>query len=81
MKSIFLIFFILSSLLHAQIPPGYYDSANGLTDDSLKYALNQIIKDHNTFPYTSSYTDVWDILKVTDQAPDSPDSVICIYTG
>ena len=41
----------------------YYFSAYNKADDSLKYELNQIIKDHTEFSYTSSSTDVWDILK------------------
>ena len=39
------------------------------------------LNNHTEFPYTSSNTDVWDILKVTDADPNAPDSVILIYTG
>ncbi len=63
-----------------QIPLGYYDSANGLTGESLKTALHNIIKDHIEFPYTSSGTDVWDILKETDRDTLNPNNVILIYS-
>lgn len=64
-----------------QIPEGYYDSTKDLDDNALKEALYQIIKDHVEFPYTSSSTDVWDILKETDKDPNNPDNVILLYTG
>ena len=33
------------------------------SDNSLKFELNQIIKNHTEFTYTSSSTDIWNILK------------------
>ena len=33
------------------------------SDNSLKFELNQIIKNHTEFKYTSSSTDIWNILK------------------
>ena len=65
----------------AQIPLGYYSSVTGLTGDSLKTELNQIIKNHLEFPYTSSSTDVWDILKQTDKDTANPNNVLLIYSG
>ena len=59
----------------------YYQSAFNHSGDSLKYELNQIISNHTEFPYSSSSTDVWDILKVTDRDPDNPDNIILIYSG
>lgn len=70
-------FFLLFSLLYAQVPDGYYDDAEGLTGDELKSALHIIIKDHICF----SYANLWNILKETDRDPDNPDNVILIYTG
>jgi endonuclease I len=64
-----------------QIPNGYYDSAENLADDNLKYELNQIIDNHIEFDYTDSDTDVWDILKETDRDPNNSDNVILIYSG
>ncbi len=64
-----------------QIPQGYYSSANGLSGEALKAALNDIIDNHTVFPYTSGSTDVWDILKETDKDPNNPNNVILLYTG
>ena len=72
---------IVPTLIFAQIPEGYYDSADGLTAGELKSALHHIVSDHVKYPYTSGSTDVWDILKDTDEDPDNPDNVILIYTG
>jgi endonuclease I len=82
MLKYFLTPLLLSSLiLSAQIPTGYYDSAKNLADSNLKYELNQIIDNHTEFNYTSSETDVWDILKDTDRDPNNSDNVILIYSG
>ena len=82
MLKYFLITLLLSSLiLSAQIPTGYYDSAKNLADNNLKYELNQIIDNHTEYNYTSSGTDVWDILKDTDKDPNNSDNVILIYSG
>ena len=66
--------------LKAEIPSGYYDSASGLDDDALKAALNNIIDGHTEFPYSSTGTDVWDILKVSDRDPNNLNNVLCVYT-
>lgn len=72
---------LISLSVFAQIPNGYYDSANGLSGNSLKEALYNIIKDHEEFSYTSSSTDTWDILKESDQDPNNSNNVILIYSG
>jgi endonuclease I len=69
------------SLLNAQIPTGYYDSAAGKSGAELKAALHNIIKGHTEYPYTAKTTDVWDILKDTDCDPNNPENVILLYTG
>jgi len=71
---------MVTSLGLGQIPSGYYDSAAGLDDDALKSALNDIIDGHTEYPYTSTGTDVWDILKVSDRDPNNSSNVICVYT-
>lgn len=82
MKYTYFLFFSFStSLFFGQIPNGYYDDAQGLTGEVLKTELNNIIKDHTEFPYTSSATDVWDILKETDKDPNNPNNVILLYSG
>ena len=67
---------LCSILLQGQ---DYYKTAFNHADDALKFKLNQIIKNHTEFPYTSSSTDVWDILKDTDRDENDSDNVILIY--
>lgn len=75
-------FFMLVCELFSQIPPAYYNKAAGLSGDSLKAALNDIIDGHTEYPYTSSsQDDCWDILKKADQDPDSSNNVIGIYSA
>ncbi len=62
-KSIFFVSVLLSGLLHAQPPAGYYDGAIGLTGEDLHTALYNIIKDHNTVSYTPG---VWNAFYTTD---------------
>lgn len=68
-------------LAPAQIPEGYYNSANDLSGEELKSALNNIIRNHKEFPYISSSTDTWDILKQTDKDTANNDNVILFYSG
>ena len=69
---------LCSILLQGQ---DYYKTAFNKGGDSLKSSLNQIIKNHTEFPYTSSSTDVWDILKETDRDENDSNNVILIYSG
>lgn len=78
-KTLLLLLFPVISF--AQIPTNYYDTAENTLDADLKYELNQIIDNHTIFTYTSSSTDVWDILKETDRDPNNPDNVIMLYSG
>jgi len=59
----------------------YYYTAFNSSDDTLKARLNNIIKGHTEYPYTSSLTDVWDILKQTDKDTLNPANVILIYSN
>lgn len=61
----------------AQIPAGYYDDAIGLSGESLKTALHNIIDDHTELSYAS----VTNALRVTDEDTINTDHVILIYTG
>ncbi|MCF8302917.1 MAG: endonuclease [Bacteroidales bacterium] len=72
------VLFIATIIGVGQIPPGYYDDAEGLSGDQLKQALHQIIDDHDEY----SYDDLRDfILKNTDEDPNNPNNVILLYTG
>ena len=69
-------------LVQSNIPQDYYQEANGKSSDELKEALHQIISNHVVYPYTSSSTtDTWDILQLSDQDPDNHDNMILLYTG
>ena len=76
-----LILCCLTLWVTAQVPGGYYNAANGLTGNNLKAALHTIIDGHTKYPYTSSGTDVWDILKDSDRDPANSNNVILFYTG
>ncbi|MEL6535577.1 MAG: endonuclease, partial [Bacteroidota bacterium] len=83
MKRVLTTFLGLALMLPAlaQVPSGYYTSAEGLSGNALKAALNDIISGHTEFPYSASTTDTWDILKETDRDPNNPNNVIGIYSG
>lgn len=78
LTSLFLL--LISNSLSAQ-NINYYEHAHNKSDDSLKFELNQIIKNHTEFTYTSSSTDVWDILKHTDRDTANANNVILLYSG
>ena len=59
------------SAAFAQIPPGYYDTADTSSSAALRASLHDIIDDHTRFPYTSTAIDTWDILEVADADPNS----------
>lgn len=71
----------IGSTIICQIPTNYYTQTKGLSGKQLKYALHDIIKDHKQYPYTSTNTDVWDILKLTDKDPNNRNNVILIHSG
>jgi endonuclease I len=72
----------LSFLGAAAQDTAYYTPAFNKKGDDLKQALHVLIKNHTEFKYTSSSsTDVWDILKVTDRDTVNPDNVILIYSS
>ena len=75
------IFCLFSIIISGQVTTEYYISAENLADNNLKSALNLIIDNHTEFDYTSTNTDVWDILKETDRDPNNSDNVILIYSG
>lgn len=72
---IFLLF--LSQLTTAQVPDGYYSSANGLNGEALKTELHNIIDDHTA----NSYDALWDILTESDEDTTDSGRFILLYTG
>lgn len=49
--------------LFGQIPPGYYDDAEGLTGEELLQALHEIIDNHNVLDYSN----LWLYFEIIDQ--------------
>lgn len=62
----FLIFLLFSGVF-AQIPPGYYDPADGKTGETLQQALHDIVQT----PISLSYNSLWGYFHSTDARPDS----------
>ena len=62
-------------------PQGYYAAAEGLSGPALRAALHSIIRNHTVIPYTATWTDAWDALKVLDQDPANPVNVRLIYSN
>ncbi len=62
MKKIFTAFIFISAFAFAQIPTGYYNSAQGLTGTNLKVALHNIIKNHTQLTYAG----LWSAFPQTD---------------
>ncbi len=71
----------LFKVITDEVTKGYYDDEKNLSDEKLKFALNQIIDNNKEYTYTSSSIDVWDILKETDRDTNNPENVILIYSG
>lgn len=66
MKKIIFSLSFMSSICLAQIPPGYYNTAQGLTGSPLKIALHNIIKNHTQI----SYNALWTAYQKTDKKPN-----------
>ncbi len=65
--SITLFFCIFTLKVVAQIPLGYYNSAQGLSGTPLKTALHNIIKNHTSISYNS----LWTHFQTTDKKPNT----------
>jgi endonuclease I len=55
-KTLFGLLIFSAFIATAQIPPGYYNSAMGLSGQPLQNALHNIIKNHNSVSYASLWT-------------------------
>ena len=80
-KAIIVAFLLFFNTVIGQGFNGYYNAADGLKGNTLKAQLHNLIKGHTEYSYTSSSTDVWDMLKETDKDPNNPNNVILIYSG
>ena len=74
-----LLFSGINSLLLAQIPTGYYDSANGLTGAALKSKLATIITNGHV---DKGYSGLWTGYKTTDidKNYENDGSILDIYS-
>lgn len=61
-----LLSFLITFRIIGQIPPGYYDPADGKTEVALQAALHDIIKGHTVI----SYGDIWTAFYTTDDKPN-----------
>jgi endonuclease I len=66
MKKLFALILFISAFGIAQIPPGYYNAAQGLTGNPLKIALHNIIDNHTQV----SYNGLWTAFQKTDKKPN-----------
>lgn len=57
----------------------YYATADISDSTLMRSSLHAIIQDHVYFPYTSDFTDTWDILEMADEDPTNPSNVLTIY--
>jgi endonuclease I len=87
-KKINLFSFVISALvfispieLYGQIP-SYYNSVDfSQSPNAVRVQLSMLISDThvNLIPYTSSNTDTWDILRISDLNTDSSSDVLLMY--
>lgn len=73
----FAFLFALQAAVQADPPPGYYDSAAGLSGTALKSALHNIIDGHTVI----AYDDLFPALYVVWEDPANPSNVVLIYGG
>jgi endonuclease I len=65
-KLLLFLIFPLFTAAYAQIPNGYYNSANGLSGTALQSALHNIIDNHTVI----SYSGLWTAFRTTDDLPN-----------
>jgi len=81
-KTIFyLIAFLLTSSLCAQVIPSYYNGVElTKTGNELFLELSsKLSSTHTGIPYTGTPTDAWDVLKQVDEDPEISTNVLLIY--
>ena len=81
MKTLILLLLLFLSFSFITSQENYYTEIDGLYGEQLNSRLHSIIRGHVRYPYTSSSTDVWDILKQTDRDTNNADNVTLIYSG
>ena len=66
-RALLVLYLFTVSLLHAQIPAGYYAAAENKSGQALRTAMHNIIKNHTTV----SYNNLWTAFQSTDKRPDN----------
>lgn len=66
---------LIASLSLAGAPAGYYNSAQGLSGDSLRNALHNIIDGHNSLSYNGAKDELWEVVDVQNG------QITCVYSG
>lgn len=59
----------------------YYADVDPSSESVLRMTLHDAISNHARYPYTSSFTDSWDVLNMADQDPNDPTKILAIYTN
>ncbi len=57
----------------------YYADIDTSSGTNLRATLHETIDDHVRFPYTSSFTDSWDVLEMADEDPTNSANILSIY--
>lgn len=65
-------------LVTPTIPAGYYDSLEGLSGNTLKQELQNIIS-NQAVVRLQSYADMWDIIRTADQNPENSNQIWDMY--
>jgi endonuclease I len=75
------VFLFFAPPAFSQIPPGYYNSADGKTGQALRDALHGIIDDHTVIPHGGGSYDTHDALEDLHEDPGNTANVILVYSG
>lgn len=64
----------------ANAQTGYYSRVNTSSASQLRCSLNQTIRGHTVYPYSSSTgTSVWSILEIADENPNNTANILDVY--
>jgi endonuclease I len=70
---------LFSGAVLADPPPGYYDSVDFTSPETVRQTVHDIIDGHTKIPYTSSSTDTWNVLELADEDPTDSGRIIDVY--
>ena len=74
-----LVILLLTSAALADPPPGYYDTVDTSSRETLRQTVHDVIDGHTKIPYTSSSTDTWDVLELADEDPYDSGRILDLY--